>query len=1061
MNAPDKSRPGAQNDSAVSPRAIEVGFPIVEINRLAEPERNSFKPIYQMHKWFARRASCVFRAILLGALKPAVQPDGTPTDLMAEFYRNHAEDPDTRGKVVLDPFMGGGTTIVEALRLGCKVVGIDLNPVAWFIVKTEIEPVDISALKESFERLAARPVAWNGGKPLRDTLLDLYKTEIAPGLEADVIYTFWVKHAICTDQGCRKEVPLFKDYFVAHKAMSVRYWRDVTCPECRKDFDWELQPTTLIAEKALMVNAPRGAAGEGRPNAAWAYAPEPGKPKNRRDVAKQELDCPCCSKRVRIATPSEQKKERKRVQLTVLLCPQCESVWQWRGQLPDGQVECPSCAHRYDPKKGNVPNKGEFQCTCGNRDSIMASIRQLPKDKQLPVRPYALQAYLPPEGAMGEADLSADGAQTSLFGDGADRQETLLLLRKSFQRHEMLEGFVLPGNGKFFRNFSVSDRARITQIEQAWEKNRDSLPHPKSEIPVGEKTKTHLIGHHYIYWHQMFVSRQLLALSTLLNGIMLESEDSVRDMLLSAFFSVLEGSNIFARFKPNQNKSETAKGIFARHDYHPKNAPVEDNVWGADIGKGYRAWFDIVVAGKTFGLHPSDNVYHGEAGAERLERIEDGSVAVAEPYSEYAVDRRAVLQCESSADLGRQALFDVAITDPPYVGNVNYSELADFFYVWLRLALKERYPWFAPEYSEKTAEIVENRTRGKTRADFYVGLKKVFERVQQGLPQQGLLVFTFHHTDQEGTVWEGLLEALCETGFEIVAVYPVHGEAESSLHLQDMENISYDLVHVCRKRIDDPMPRSWAGIRQEVRRRARAELAEIERGRYGGKPLAEPDVRLVCIGKCLELYSAHYGHVMDHEGKPLPLHRALQDISAIVDQLVTKERPLPAELENIDSLSYVWLRYLMPRRSELAVDSLSKDLRALQVSIDDVKESGLVVRGRTGRGRTYEVKQPHERLESALEKLAKVGAKQAQAKLFGDPRIPEGLMMADLWQALIAQANAGESVLDLLERFRAQWPEIAAGLRYCRLARNDWEQPIDRVLRVMEGAPLFEPQGRA
>ena len=52
-------------------RAIEDYFPIVDINRLAVPERNAFKPIYQMHKWFARRASCVFRAILLGCLKPA------------------------------------------------------------------------------------------------------------------------------------------------------------------------------------------------------------------------------------------------------------------------------------------------------------------------------------------------------------------------------------------------------------------------------------------------------------------------------------------------------------------------------------------------------------------------------------------------------------------------------------------------------------------------------------------------------------------------------------------------------------------------------------------------------------------------------------------------------------------------------------------------------------------------------------------------------------------------------------------------------------------------------
>jgi hypothetical protein len=392
------------------------------------------------------------------------------------------------------------------------------------------------------------------------------------------------------------------------------------------------------------------------------------------------------------------------------------------------------------------------------------------------------------------------------------------------------------------------------------------------------------------------------------------------------------------------------------------------------------------------------------------------------------------------------------------VGNVNYSELADFFYVWLRLALKERYAWFAPEYSEKTAEIIENKTRGKSRLDFYTGLGNVFQRVCRGLHEQGLLVFTFHHNDQEGTVWEGLLEALCATGFEIVAVYPVHGEAESSLHLQDKENASYDLIHVCRKRVEDPTPRSWAGIRQEVRRKARAELAEIEKGRYGGKPLAEPDVRLVCIGKCLELFSAHYGHVIDHEGKPLPLHRALQDISAIVDQLVTKERPLPAELENIDNLSYVWLRCLMPRRAELSMDSLSKDLRAIQVSIKDVKDAGLIVHGRTGRGRTYEVKQPEERLEASLENLTRVSAAQAQARLFGDTGLPEGLVMADLWQALIALAGAGESVLDTLERFRGQWPEIAAGLRYCRLARSDWQQAIDRVLKVMEGAPLLETQ---
>lgn len=1019
------------------PRAIEVGFPIVEINRLAEPERNSFKPIYQMHKWFARRASCVFRAILLGALKPAYKEDGTPVDLMAEFYKDHSKDPDTTGKVVLDPFMGGGTTVVEALRLGCKVVGIDLNPVAWFVVKTEVEPVEIDALKAAFERLAARPVAWNEGKPLRESLLDMYKTEVAPGVDADVIYTFWVKHAICTVQTCKKEVPLFKDYFVATKTVSVRYHRDTKCPECKKTFDWEVDVASLIADLEMMVNSSRGSGGEGRPSIAWIYAVEPPKPKKKSNESLVTLGCPHCAKNFQARVPWDKKKARKKVQLSVLLCPSCEAVWQWRGPVPEGELSCPACNHSYDPKKGNVPDDGHFLCRCGNRDKIIESLRLLPEDQRLPVRPFALQAYMPPiekEQEDGQQDWLGD---TSPVSNAAEKRD--------------VKGLLLPKNGKFFKRWSATDQARFQRAEMLWGKNKEALPYPKSAVPVGDKTKSGLIAHHYNYWHEMFGPRQLLALSTLLSGIKAEENEKLKEMLLCAFSGTAELNNQFTRYMVTRTTAggQTAQGVFARHDYQPKITIAENNVFGIpDVAMGsFEAKYGLLLEGiqyqsKSWDFQERD----GEEGRKKV--ITDRVPASGERD----------LLCGNSALVPADNPSFV-ITDPPYVGNVNYAELADFFYVWLRLALKDRYSWFAPEYTPKSEEIIENRTRGKSQEDFYTGLSAVFKRVHDELPVNGLMIFTFHHVDKKGTVWEGLLQSLCDTGFEIAAIYPVHGESESSLHLGDKENISYDLVHVCRKRQDDPTPRSWAGIRQEVRRKARAELQAIEQGRYGNKPLPEPDVRLICIGKCLELYSAHYDRVLDHEGKTYPLHKALQDISSIVDQLVTRERPLPPELEEVDSLTYAWLRLLAEHRREVNVDKISKSTRALQVSTEDLKKAGLIVKGRTGRGRTYEVKQPKERLEEVLEILrAKTG--ETQAELFeGELPSNNKVLLVDLLHALIALSDAGESVLPWIERFDARRSEILAGLRYVRQLRSDWEGAIDRVINVMEGAPLLRHGG--
>src|SRR5205807_643345 len=123
--------------------------------------------------------------------------------------------------------------------------------------------------------------------------------------------------------------------------------------------------------------------------------------------------------------------------------------------------------------------------------------------------------------------------------------------------------------------------------------------------------------------------------------------------------------------------------------------------------------------------------------------------------------------------------------------------------------------------------------------------------------------------------------------------------------------------------------RSWAGIRQENRRLARGEIRAIEAGRYGNDPLSPADVNIVLIGKCLELYSRHYGAVVDHQGRNVELHEALKEIRNMVDDLVSKEHPLPTELEDIDAESRIYLLALCGASREIKSDDVHKSTRGV------------------------------------------------------------------------------------------------------------------------------------
>jgi adenine-specific DNA methylase len=115
---------------------IEKNFDIPFIADLALREKQiqqNYRPIIAVHKWFARRPGTLFRGLLLSEFleKP----------LHESFYQANS----LKGIKVADPFMGGGTPLIEANRLGCEIAGFDINPMAFWIVKQEIEHLDLDA----------------------------------------------------------------------------------------------------------------------------------------------------------------------------------------------------------------------------------------------------------------------------------------------------------------------------------------------------------------------------------------------------------------------------------------------------------------------------------------------------------------------------------------------------------------------------------------------------------------------------------------------------------------------------------------------------------------------------------------------------------------------------------------------------------------------------------------------------------------------------------------------------------------------------------------------------
>ena len=193
----------------------EDSFPFEVISDVAALEswrKEINRPIYHIHKWWAQRLGTVFRAIVLGALTPS------GTNVLEAFYRPIR----LRDKVIFDPFMGSGTTLGEALKLGARVIGRDINPVAHFLVRNALSIHNRKAILEAFQGIK---------RDVSETLKAYYKTTLEDGTQTDVLYFFWVKQIDCPK--CNASVDLFSSRIFARHAYPKRHpLSHASCPSC-------------------------------------------------------------------------------------------------------------------------------------------------------------------------------------------------------------------------------------------------------------------------------------------------------------------------------------------------------------------------------------------------------------------------------------------------------------------------------------------------------------------------------------------------------------------------------------------------------------------------------------------------------------------------------------------------------------------------------------------------------------------------------------------------------------------------------------------------------------
>ena len=469
------------------------------------------------------------------------------------------------------------------------------------------------------------------------------------------------------------------------------------------------------------------------------------------------------------------------------------------------------------------------------------------------------RSVLPPERVRAQLATEHGGADVIFDEDGrrigGARMTAVVTLRPGERgRH-----YRLPVDADYAAVRKA--QARVRRLLEEWEAGgkKGLCPVPDEPTPSGGGSGAgrafSVQRYGMLEWGDLFTARQKAALSTLVSRTASTMMDNTQASLL-ALGKLVDLGNALCEWMPGQ---ECPSAVFKLGRVKPGWDFVEGCVTSESSGSLHKCTANLAAGVVSANVNGASN----------------GQVM------------QAMAQDSPLPDSSSPVYF----TDPPYYDAIPYSDLSDFFLVWMKRTLSDHpvlWDPFDPDnpLSPKISEIVQDETkqadgRPKDREWFEETMATAFAEGRRVLREDGVGSVVFAHKTTEG--WEALLSGMIRGGWTVSASWPIATEMPHRIRARESAALATSVHLICRPRPDDAPVGDWADVLGELPDRVGAWMKRLQ-----GEGVRGADLVFACIGPALEIFS-RYRAVETAEGREVGLPEYLERVWQVVGRAALEQ----------------------------------------------------------------------------------------------------------------------------------------------------------------------------